>query len=62
VGVYADANNVLHGFARDFNGTITTIDPPGSVFTLAGSINPMGTITGIYFDASGVSHGFLRTP
>lgn len=52
----------IHGFVRAVNGSITTFDPPGSVLTLAGGINPMGTITGQYFDASGVSHGFLRSP
>ena len=43
------------------NGTITTFDAPGAVFsTEPVAINPMGTITGLYFDASGVGHGFVR--
>ncbi len=41
-------------------GTFITIDPPGSVFTQAYSINPAGAITGTYCDAV-TCHGFLRT-
>jgi probable HAF family extracellular repeat protein len=29
-GAYADANNVLHGFLRTHDGTITTFDAPGA--------------------------------
>jgi len=43
-------------------GTFTTIDPPGSITTFSGAINPAGAITGNYYDASFVGHGFLRAP
>src|SRR2546426_1503507 len=39
--------------------TITTFDPPGSVFTIALGINPAGEVTGTYSDANG-GHGFMR--
>jgi hypothetical protein len=40
--------------------TIITFDPPGSVATSSGAINPAGAIAGGYIDASNVGHGFLR--
>ena len=46
-GEYGDASNVLHGFVRAKDGTITTFDPPGSIQTFVpfGSpINPAGVI------------------
>lgn len=61
-GYYYDANNVVHGFVRDINGTFITFDPLGSIATYPASINPSGEITGHYFDANGRSHGFLRKP
>jgi len=51
----------VHGFLRAPNGTFTTFDPLGSVFTQPNAINPAGTVTGQFFDVRGVSHGFLRT-
>jgi hypothetical protein len=39
--------------------TVTTFDPPGSVKTLARSVNAGGDITGNYLDGV-MSHGFLR--
>jgi hypothetical protein len=61
-GNYSDANGVFHGFLRTHDGTISTFDPPGSVFTFPASINPAAMITGSYVDANGVGHGFLRIP
>ena len=60
---------VYHAFLRAPDGTVTTIDPPGSTGAYVGffegpggqPINPAGAITGTYFDASGVGHGFLRS-
>ena len=49
-----------HGFLRAPDGTITTFDPPGSIYTVPTSINPSGAITGYYQDASQGWHGFLR--
>jgi uncharacterized membrane protein len=39
--------------------TFTTIDPPGSTFTLALDINAPGDIVGNYATADGRGHGFL---
>jgi len=43
-------------------GTITTIDPAGSLLTEALDINNQGAIVGEYVDATGLTHGFLRAP
>jgi len=59
-GWYIDANNVFHGFVRALDGSITTIDGPQSVFTIAGGINPSGAITGYYFNANNGPFGFVR--
>lgn len=59
-GYYYDTNFVAHGFVRTADGTITTFDPPGSVYTLAHAINPAGVITGDWYDANSVDHGFVR--
>jgi hypothetical protein len=73
--VYLDGSNVLHGFVRAPDGTITSFDAPGAgriAFcpppvicgngTQGASINPVGTIAGQYADTGGVFHGFLRSP
>jgi len=69
-GYYIDANDVWHGFFRDFRGKITTFDAPGAG-TLAGqgtfvnytapSLNDLGTLADYYQDANNVFHGYLRT-
>ncbi len=63
-GDYVDSNGVPHGYIRFQDGTITSFDPPDSVFTAADTlgINVAGAITGPYLDANGVLHGFVRTP
>jgi predicted membrane protein len=48
-----------HGFLRERNGTLTTIDFPGSTFTEVLAINPAGTLIG---DFGNNFQGFLRTP
>ena len=63
---YIDANNVLHGYERDADGTITTFDVPGAGTGSGQGTNPncnnaAGAITGWYVDVSNVYHGFLRT-
>lgn len=50
-----------HGFLRERNGTVTTIDVPGSTFTEVLAINPAGTITGDFSNTTVAFHGFLRT-
>ena len=61
-GFYIDAGDVVHGFSRGSDGTFTSFDPPGSIFTLPIEMNPSGTITGFYLDANNVFHGFVRKP
>ena len=61
-GIYIDANFVYHGYLRNPEGEIVTVDPSGSVATLPFGINDLGEITGEYVDASNVWHGFLRLP
>jgi hypothetical protein len=60
-GFYVDASNMVHGFLRAPDGTITTVDAPGAdQGTVALSVNPAGVIAGNYHDGSNVLHGFLR--
>ena len=61
VGEYVDGSNTVHGFARAADGAFTTIDPPGSISTIAYGINLGRAITGAYLDNNFVGHGFLRT-
>jgi hypothetical protein len=70
VGYYWDSKlyqgfNVIHGFVRQANGTITSFDAPEPTtptpfFTIATSINPKGEITGYSADSNFVVHGFVR--
>ena len=61
-GTYSDSSFTEHGFLREGNGTLTTIDVPGSTFTEVLAINPAGTITGDFGCTTTVCfHGFLRT-
>jgi WD40 repeat protein len=58
-GYYIEASNIIHGFVRAADGTITTFDV-GPRVTFPASINPSGEITGWYFDANGAAHAFVR--
>ncbi|MBM3844741.1 MAG: hypothetical protein FJ405_00450 [Verrucomicrobia bacterium] len=51
-GFYRDATDpaVQHGFIRQANGTITTIDGPGQTFTYAWRINDAGQVNGYWFE------------
>jgi hypothetical protein len=67
--MYADANNVYHGFLRSPDGKFTRFDAPGADLTpgdLNGTfpfaINDLGVIVGIYTDANYLPHGFIREP
>jgi len=51
-----------HGFVRHRNGTIKTIDLPGSTRTEVIAINPSGTIVGDYDTPAILFAGFIRTP
>jgi hypothetical protein len=67
VGYYTDSSYFTHCFLLAKNGTITNIDPPGSLgsspppngWTIV--INDAGTVAGNFSDQNGL-HGFLRTP
>lgn len=58
VGVYSDANTILHGFVLK-NGQYRDINFPGAAATECHSINDRGDITGTYFDTAGIGHGFV---
>lgn len=62
IGGYADASGNFHGFVRSANGSITSFDPNGSVFTDPAGINAQRVIIGFYSGSSGPYHGFLRSP
>jgi hypothetical protein len=59
--LYIDSSGNYHGFVYS-NGTYTTVDPAGSVFTDVMSINNSGQVSGYYEDSGGHCHGFLATP
>jgi uncharacterized membrane protein len=58
VGFYSDTSFIPHGFLLR-KDTFTTIDPPGSTFTVPLGINSQGDIVGAYLDSAGNGHGFL---
>jgi hypothetical protein len=53
---------INRGYVRDPEGNYTTFDPPGSISTIALSINAGGAITGYYYESNLVLHGFVREP
>jgi len=59
-GFYVDPNNpdVNHDFLLA-DGTLTTLDPPGSTSTQAFGLNNRGQVVGAYLDAAGNTHGFV---
>jgi len=58
VGYYEIGIN-FHGFMRDTDGSITTLDPPGATNSYAIAFNRAGQIVGSYVDSSSVYHGYL---
>jgi probable HAF family extracellular repeat protein len=58
VGSYRDAAGISHGYLLS-NGGLSTLDPPGSVFTLTLGINDLGQIVGEYDPGTGSLRGFL---
>jgi YD repeat-containing protein len=60
-GTYTDAGGVTHGFVRNEDGKMTTIDVPGTG-TFVEGLNNFGVISGFYLDANFQGHGFLRRP
>jgi uncharacterized membrane protein len=63
VGTYGAYTPSLteHGFLLTPGGTLTTFDPPSSIFTEVTAINQAGVIIGDYYNGT-ASHGFLRAP
>jgi len=74
-GYYQDAQEAIHGFLREPDGTFTTFEAPGAATTMADfgtlaiGIDPAGAITGYYSDGTSppdssqvVYHGFVRKP
>jgi len=72
VGGYSDFLDNSHGFLYDpytlpgrsargeiHDGRYVTLDPPGSTFTSAESINDSGIVVGFYSDSGGHDHGFV---
>jgi probable HAF family extracellular repeat protein len=62
VGEYVDRAGTLHGFLRERDGSVTTIDAPGASATAAYDIDDHGRIAGAYADAGLVVRGFVREP
>lgn len=62
VGLLLAASLFVGGIAPTLRAqTITTFDPPTSVYTVPQAVNIFGQITGYYLDAAGFpTHGFLR--
>ena len=48
----------LHSFLRFQNGIFFSFDPPGSVSSDAGTVNPSDVVVGDYTDSAGVGHGY----
>src|SRR5439155_19910656 len=44
----------------DAQCTITTFDPPHSIFSYPESINKRGEVSGVYLDGRITAHGFIR--
>lgn len=61
-GAYDDPSGRRHGFFRKADGTMKTVDPPGSVYTDDLTIVSLGRlkISGTYEDNTGALHGFVR--
>jgi hypothetical protein len=65
VGYYTDASITDHGFMRTSNGTIVTMDPPGTTSgayngSYAVGVNATGTVAGDFADVNGF-HGYVWT-
>jgi hypothetical protein len=56
-GYYYVSPAVTRGFLRDADGTITTFDVGGAVWTEPESINAAGNITGFYQLPAGLQQG-----
>jgi hypothetical protein len=59
-GSYRDQGGRAHGFIRQSNGDITSVDAPGSTGTAINAISENGSVTGEFSDGS-ADHGFVLT-
>lgn len=65
-GTYVDVNNVVHGFVRSSDSTITIVDAPGAGAsvgqgTAVYAIGSTGSVGGLYLDSNSLVHGFVRS-
>jgi uncharacterized membrane protein len=61
VGEYVDRAGASHGFVREPDGEVTSLDVPGAEGTVAIDIDDQGRVVGAYSDEETQSiHGFLR--
>jgi uncharacterized membrane protein len=61
-GEYVDRGGTAHGFLRERDGDVTTIDAPGATLTAAFDVDNRGRAVGVYVDAAFAFHGFVREP
>lgn len=62
-GSWTDANGNVHGFVRDTDGGISSIDPSGSAYRIVVTgLNDGGTAVGSITDQDQTEHGFVRKP
>jgi len=59
VGAYRTVDDVVHGYMLA-RGAFTTIDYPGTAFSLATGINGRDEIVGWWQEANGIQHGYVR--
>jgi hypothetical protein len=63
-GYYIDPSGYYHGFIRNSEGVITTVDPSvnGNSGTVINAIDAAGDTSGYYFDSQNAEHSFVRNP
>lgn len=61
-GEYVNRGGTAHGFLRERDGDVTTIDAPGATLTAAFDVDNRGRAVGVYVDAAFAFHGFVREP
>jgi probable HAF family extracellular repeat protein len=57
-GFFIDCANITHGFLLD-QGTLITLDVPGSTSTSAFGVNNRDQVVGAFTDSANQTHGFL---
>ena len=61
-GYYIDPSGYYHGFIRNSEGVMTTVDPSanGNSGTVINAIDATGDTSGYYFDSQNAEHSFVR--